>query len=150
MPTVIATGVASPRAQGQDITSTHMPKEKAVAKSFVTKNHTAKVTMEMTTMAGTNTADILFDLPKKEKLGYVIIKENILKSQRIENFAIDVCEDGTFREIFTGTTVGYKRIVPLSGVKTDRLRIRITDARVAPTLSFIGIYRYNNDLKIGE
>ena len=65
-------------------------------------------------------------------------------SQRIESFAIDIPENGSFREVFKGTTVGYKRIVPLNGVKTDRLRIRITDSRLVPVLSFVGIYRYNN------
>ncbi len=87
-------------------------------------------------------ADILIEFPKEEKLGYIIIKENILKSQRVENFAIDIFENGEFSEIYRGTTIGYKRIVPLNGVETDRIQIRITDSRLNPVLSFIGIYRY--------
>ena len=103
--------------------------------------------------SSSGTADILFDLGKEEKIGYVIIKENILKSQRIESFAIDICEDGVFREVFTGTTVGYKRIVPLNGLTTARLRLRITDSRLAPVISFTGIYRcidQGNFDRIGE
>ena len=91
--------------------------------------------------ASSDKADIVIDLKKKEALGYIVIKENILKSQRIESFAIDIREDGEFREIYTGTTVGYKRIVPLEGIRTDCVRIRITDSRVSPVISFIGVYR---------
>jgi hypothetical protein len=36
--------------------------------------------------------------------------------------------------------VGYKKIEKFDAVKTDEVRIRITDSRVCPVLSFIGIY----------
>ena len=39
-----------------------------------------------------------------------------------------------------GTVIGHKRIVVLEGVTTAALRVRILDARVAPTLRFIGVY----------
>ena len=88
-----------------------------------------------------NKADISINFAKAEKLGYIVIKENILKSQRVERFAIDIGENGKFREVYNGTTIGYKRIVPMNGMKTDCVRIRITDSRIAPVLSFIGVYR---------
>lgn len=77
---------------------------------------------------------------KTVNIGNIVLKENILCSQRVESFAIDVFKDGEFKEIYNGTVVGYKRIVPLSSVETDHLRIRITDARTEPTISFIGVY----------
>lgn len=87
------------------------------------------------------TAEITLRLTASEQLGYLILKENIQLSQRVENFAVDVAENGRFREIYSGTVIGYKRIVPLGSVRTDCVRIRITDSRVAPTISFIGLYR---------
>jgi alpha-L-fucosidase len=48
--------------------------------------------------------------------------------------------DGTWKEVAKGTTVGYKKIEKFDAVKTDEVRIRITDSRVCPVLSFIGIY----------
>ena len=86
-------------------------------------------------------AEITVQLPQTEKIGYVVIKENILKSQRIERFAVDVWENGEYHEVYSGTTVGYKRIVQLKGVATDSVRIRILDSRTEPTVSFIGVYR---------
>ena len=101
-------------------------------------------------MPTSSNADIQIKLARPEKLGYLVIKENILKSQRIESFAVDVLKNGCFCELFRGTTVGYKRIVPLGGTQTDCVRVRITDSRVAPAISFIGIYRSADDSRKGE
>ena len=98
-------------------------------------------------MPTSDRADIIIKLKRSEKLGYAVIKENILMSQRIESFAVDVSENGSFREIFRGTTVGYKRIAALGGIETDCLRLRITDSRVAPAISFVGIYRENGSIQ---
>ena len=92
-------------------------------------------------MPDKESAEITVKLREKAPLGYLVIKENIRLSQRIESFAVDILEGETFREIYTGTTVGYKRIVPLNGAETDCLRIRITDSRLEPTAAFIGLYR---------
>ena len=44
------------------------------------------------------------------------------------------------QEAAHGTVIGHKRIAVLDPVSTTALRIRILDARVAPTLKFIGVY----------
>ena len=54
--------------------------------------------------------------------------------------AIDAWQNGHWRPIAENTVVGYKRIVFLGKVETSALRIRILDARVAPTLKFLGVY----------
>ncbi|MBO5037017.1 MAG: alpha-L-fucosidase [Clostridia bacterium] len=89
---------------------------------------------------GCSTATIIAKWDTPVNIGNIVLKENILCSQRIETFAIDALKDGEFTEIFSGTVIGYKRIVPLKNIETDCIRIRITDARTEPTLSFIGIY----------
>ena len=76
-------------------------------------------------MPETSCAAITVRLPRKECLGYLVLKENIRLSQRIERFSVSIAENGSFREIYTGTTVGYQRIVPLGGIGTDCLRIDI-------------------------
>ena len=68
------------------------------------------------------------------------MKENMRMSQRIERFSVDIEKNGKFKEIYTGTVVGYQRIVRLGGVTTSALRIRITDARTEPTLARIALY----------
>ena len=91
---------------------------------------------------GKNTAEITVRWDKTVIIGNIVIKENILCSQRVESFAVDVLSGGSFKEIYRGTVIGYKRIIPLRNIKTDCIRIRITDSRTEPTLAFIGIYEY--------
>ncbi len=75
-----------------------------------------------------------------QAIRHIVMKENIKFSQRIEKFIIEAYQDEEYRIVYEGTVIGYKRISPLNAIKTDRIRIRILDARVAPTLSFMGIY----------
>ena len=76
-----------------------------------------------------------------QRLSYLVLKENILFSQRIERFEV-FWENisGEWEAAYQGTVVGYKKIVPLNGLMTKRLRVIIKDARVAPVLSFVGVY----------
>ena len=58
-PTIIATGVASPKAQGQLITRTDTALAMAYPKVCPTNNHTIKVTNAMPITTGTNTPETL-------------------------------------------------------------------------------------------
>ena len=85
-------------------------------------------------------AEITLRFSEPEKLGCLRLKENIRMSQRIERFSVDIENNGKFKEIYSGTVVGYQRIVRLGGVTASALRIRITDARTEPTLARIALY----------
>lgn len=80
-------------------------------------------------------------LPSPAQIGHIVLKENITMSQRVERFCVEIEQNGGMTEVYSNTVIGFKRIIPLEGITTDHLKIRIADARVAPTLSFIGIYR---------
>lgn len=89
---------------------------------------------------GENAVTITVRLPEKRKIKIVEIKENLLKSQRIERFAIDCRTGKGFKTIYEGTTVGYKKYAVFRCVTTDTLRIRILDSRVCPCISYIAAY----------
>lgn len=81
---------------------------------------------------------VTVELPQETGVAYVVLKEYIPDSQRIERFRVT---DGRGRVLYQGSTVGYKKIVPLPpGTRTDRLHIIIEDARGYPTLAFLGVY----------
>lgn len=83
--------------------------------------------------------EIKFDECKK--LNYLVLKEAITFSQRVEKFNVYFNDEpGNKIKIFEGTTIGYKRIIDLKGTKTDNLTIEIEDSRVAPVMSFVGVY----------
>jgi alpha-L-fucosidase len=71
----------------------------------------------------------------------VVLREEISQSQRIERFHLEVPEGAGWRTAARGTVVGAKRIVPVSGLYTDCLRLVVDDARVRPTLAFLGVFQ---------
>ena len=90
---------------------------------------------------GENQVVLTVKLGEKRKVSHVVIKEHIPMSQRVEAFLIEAKDTaGRYHEVFAGTTIGYKKIARFDAVFTDEIRIKITDSRVCPVLSFIGIY----------
>jgi len=87
------------------------------------------------------TATVTLRWKQKHTFRRVVIKEQIRLSQRVERFAIDAKLNGEWTQVYAGTVVGYKRIAVLPETQTDAIRIRILDARMAPTIRFIGVYR---------
>ena len=89
----------------------------------------------------TRSADIVLSLDQPVRFNRVMLQEQIRDfGQRIARFAFDASIDGEWRELAEGTTVGYKRICRFNTVESDRVRIRILDARLCPTLSTFGLY----------
>ncbi len=89
---------------------------------------------------GMNKLMIRLSWIERKQLNYLVLKEAIPFSQRIEKFKVCYEEDGTMKECYCGTTIGYKRIIDLKGIQTDSLIIVIEDSRVAPVMSFVGVY----------
>ncbi len=76
--------------------------------------------------------------PQETEVSYIVLQEDITESQRIERFHIS---DGKGQTLYSGTTVGYKKIVRLKEpVRTTALHIDIDDSRLDPIPSFIGVY----------
>ncbi len=93
------------------------------------------------TTDNTENANIIIDLKKTESFNRLVLKEAILHyGQRIEQFAFDIWSDNKWKEVANGTVVGYKNIRRFPTVSASKVRIRILQSRVAPTLSHIGLY----------
>lgn len=70
------------------------------------------------------------------------IREHIKLGQRIEKFAIEVEEDGKWKEIYTGTSVGARRLVKFDAPVTARkVRLSITKCPAAVVISELGMYK---------
>ncbi|MDD2647875.1 MAG: alpha-L-fucosidase [Eubacteriales bacterium] len=87
-----------------------------------------------------STAEITIQLPNSARISYVVLKEYLMKGQRIESFSIALLSGGEWKTVYKGTVVGHKRIAEIGGASAQALKIRITDSRLSPTLSFIGVY----------
>jgi alpha-L-fucosidase len=92
---------------------------------------------------GHTQATLLLHLPKEMTFDVVSLQEAVdHRGQRIETFAVDVWDGGVWKEVDTQTTVGHKRLLRWkTPVTSDRLRIRITGSRLAPSLAEIGLFK---------
>ena len=70
----------------------------------------------------------------------MVLRENLRLSQRIERFSVEARIGGAWQTVSRGTTVGHKKIVPLTLPPVRELALCIEDARVCPTLAFMGVY----------
>lgn len=89
---------------------------------------------------GVTQAEIILRWPQEQSIRRVVLRENLLESQRIEQYALDMETPQGWREIVRGRVVGNKRIIDTHGIRTAALRLRVLDARVSITLSFLGVY----------
>ncbi|GJI93991.1 hypothetical protein RugamoR57_07090 [Duganella caerulea] len=92
-------------------------------------------------------------LRKPARFDVVSLQEAVdQRGQRIESFAIETWDGAAWiaaQAIASDeqTTVGHRRLVRLtSPVTTDRVRVRITGARLAPTLAEVGLYLQSTEL----
>jgi len=89
----------------------------------------------------TKQAELVVTLDKEKTFNRVMFQEQIRDyGQRITSFAVDAQVDGQWRQIAEGQTVGYKRICRTEKVIADKVRIRVLDSRVCPTISNFALY----------
>ncbi len=82
--------------------------------------------------------EIAFDGQRAVK--YVVIQEYIKLGQRVKSFSIELWQDGKWKEVASGTTIGYKRILKIVPSETGKVRVNIIDSRACPVLSNIEIF----------
>jgi len=94
-----------------------------------------------TTDDWTTSAMVEFDLGADRTFNVAELAEYIRIGQRISAFMLDAWDGSGWKEFARGTTVGYKRLLRFGNVTTSKVRLRILDSRVCPTLSRFGLYR---------
>ena len=90
-----------------------------------------------------NQGEVIISTPKPITLNRLVIQEAIAqRSERVEKHRLDAWVDGEWKEIAAATNIGYKRILRFADVTTDKLRLRITEARLIPSISNITAHHY--------
>jgi len=80
-------------------------------------------------------------LPKKKLFNRIVLQEQIQDySQRISEFEILAFIENRWEKISKGTTIGYKHISRTEEISTDRIKIKILDSRMSPTINNFGLY----------
>jgi alpha-L-fucosidase len=90
---------------------------------------------------GITRAELVISLDGWKTLNRILFQEQIRDyGQRIAAFAVDAFLDRQWQQIAKGKTVGYKRICRTRTVTTGKVRIRVLDCRLCPTISNVGLY----------
>lgn len=79
-------------------------------------------------------------LPQARTVNYVQLQEEIALGQRISGFRVEVENADGWRTVAEGTTIGYKRILPVASVTARKVRVTITASLARPVLKDIALY----------
>lgn len=103
--------------------------------------------------SGRTGGTLTLTLPRRTTFDVVSLQEAVdLRGQRIESFVVETWDGMAWaaparHPADVTTTVGHRRLIRLAApVTTARVRIRITGARLEPTLAEVGLYRQAVDL----
>jgi alpha-L-fucosidase len=90
--------------------------------------------------SGELTANLEIDLGRPTYFDRIMLQEPVRLGQRIAAFSVEARVEGNWIPIARGTTVGYKRLLRVSGVEADRVRIVIERSLAQPALSRVGLF----------
>jgi alpha-L-fucosidase len=93
-----------------------------------------------TTDDATTTPELVVDLGGEKTFNVVDLREHLPLGQRVEAFAVDAWREGRWVEFAAGTSIGNRRLVRGARVTTAKVRLRITQAPVAPAIAEFGLY----------
>ena len=88
-------------------------------------------------------ATLTFKFDKKEKVKTIVLQEDISKSQRVEAFEIYAKVPGGYKQVYSGTTIGSKKIIRLDFPyvrNTDEYKIIFTQTRSYPYIKSIQFF----------
>lgn len=87
--------------------------------------------------------EILLSCPRPVTFNRLVIQEAIAqRGERVEKHAVDAWIDGNWQQIAGAANIGYKRILRFPEVTTDRIRIRILESRLSPSVCNISAHYY--------
>jgi alpha-L-fucosidase len=81
------------------------------------------------------TGSFEIDLPKTATVKYIILQEYIKLGQRVKSFTVEAWKNNAWQKIAEGTTIGYKRILRIDPLTTNKIRVNITDSKACPVIS---------------
>ena len=117
--------------------SSYRGKSEKFAGSKVTDQNTETY---WTTDDNITTGNVVINLGSQKTVKYVQMQEHIKLGQRIKSFDIEAWKDNKWQRIGQGTTVGYKRIVRIDPVITEKIRINIASSKAPPLLSSVEVF----------
>ncbi len=92
-----------------------------------------------------NDTQLLFELPETTTINALVLEEMISFGQSVSAFTIELFNDGRFEKVFTGTTIGRKKIARFEPYRTNKIRVTILASKAAPVLRSVAGYMMPNE-----
>ncbi len=77
---------------------------------------------------------LVVELKQTKKINTIVLEEMIQYGQRVKTFTIEVYDGHDYQRVFSGTTIGRKKIAQFKDCETNKIRITIGNAKAAPVL----------------
>jgi alpha-L-fucosidase len=90
---------------------------------------------------GARTGWLEFTLPQDSAFDVVRLEEAIEHGQHVANYRIDTWQDGVWKPLIWGTTIGYRKLDRVPLTRTARIRVVIEHAYDMPRLSLVALHR---------
>lgn len=88
--------------------------------------------------------ELIVELESEKSFNSVMIREAIELGHKITGLEISAFADGEWKLICKSECVGYRLCERFDEVKSDKLKIRVTDALDTPIITFFGVYSFEN------
>ena len=93
-----------------------------------------------TTSDQIKTPELIINLRREQTFNVVRLREYLPLGQRVEAFAVDIWKDNEWREFARGTSIGNCKLLRGKPVTTTKVRLRITQSPVCPTISEFALF----------
>ncbi len=85
--------------------------------------------------------EITVDLGAETEVNRIVLQEYIKLGQRVQEFTVSAFNNGDWKTILEGTTIGHKIIRKFPVVKTDRIKVTVARSKACPLISNLELYR---------
>ncbi|HLO57777.1 MAG TPA: alpha-L-fucosidase [Bacteroidales bacterium] len=93
-----------------------------------------------TTNDNVTKGSIEMDLDGNKKISYIVLQEYIKLGQRVSEFSLEAFNGSEWMPLYTGTTIGYKRIIKIDPVPASKIRVNILKSKACPVISNVEVY----------
>lgn len=83
---------------------------------------------------------VLLDFKRESLIDKIVLQEDTRYSQRVEAFTIEVLSGSRWKQIYSGTVIGFSKIARFRPILTQKLKITITACRKEPYLRTIQVF----------
>ncbi len=84
---------------------------------------------------------LTFSFPEKRMFNMLVLEEMISLGQRVSSFSIEAWDGQQYQIIYTGTTIGRKKMAVFPDQLTNRIRLVITKAKEVPILRSVAAFK---------